>query len=422
MDPVLDPRTGKMVDPQTGLPVSGNYKPPARVGTLDQIFNGTGIPERATLMNDILNPTVALHDAGKASQTLFDPDTTGWGRVGAFGNMASNMAGVLAPAMAAKSIGGKPVDAIVEALTNYSAKPKMLADEFMADEFGGIKLYHGSPHDFDRFSMDKIGTGEGAQAYGHGLYFAESPDVARGYRDTLTANTLGGPEMKIKGLDVNAFYDRINDRASRLPIAQAQGEYDKLEMLELLMQDGDPSAVAARIAANPDDYPPAAFEWFQREIAPSFKRKGALYEVEVNANPDDFLDWDKPLSEQPAKVRDAFSSINAVTPDDAPRYARELQEGTMKGSAMWPNVEPIGSRDVGAMATKWREAGIPGIKYLDAGSRGAGDGSRNYVVFDENLIEIVKKYGIAGAAAMLGMSAADLEASMQPQSMRDVLQ
>jgi hypothetical protein len=48
------------------------------------------------------------------------------------------------------------------------------------------------------------------------------------------------------------------------------------------------------------------------------------------------------------------------------------------------------------------EAGIPGIKYLDAGSRGKGDGSRNYVVFDENLINIVKKYGIAGASAILG--------------------
>jgi hypothetical protein len=45
-----------------------------------------------------------------------------------------------------------------------------------------MKAFHGSPHDFDKFSMDAIGTGEGAQAYGHGLYFAESEDVARGYR------------------------------------------------------------------------------------------------------------------------------------------------------------------------------------------------------------------------------------------------
>jgi hypothetical protein len=51
---------------------------------------------------------------------------------------------------------------------------------------------------------------------------------------------------------------------------------------------------------------------------------------------------------------------------------------------------------------KLKAQGIPGIKYLDAGSRGAGDGTRNYVVFDDKLISIVKKYGIAGASAMLG--------------------
>jgi len=59
-----------------------------------------------------------------------------------------------------------------------------------------------------------------------------------------------------------------------------------------------------------------------------------------------------------------------------------------------------------------REAGIPGIKYFDAMSRNAGEGSRNFVVFDENLINIVRKYGIAGAAAVLGVSVADVEAAM----------
>ena len=38
-----------------------------------------------------------------------------------------------------------------------------------------IRAYHGSPHDFERFDTSKIGTGEGAQSYGHGLYFAENP-------------------------------------------------------------------------------------------------------------------------------------------------------------------------------------------------------------------------------------------------------
>jgi hypothetical protein len=36
----------------------------------------------------------------------------------------------------------------------------------------------------------KIGTGEGAQAYGHGLYFADSEGVARSYRDKLSKTPL----------------------------------------------------------------------------------------------------------------------------------------------------------------------------------------------------------------------------------------
>lgn len=61
------------------------------------------------------------------------------------------------------------------------------AADAMAPEVGnamrGIIAYHGSPHSFDKFDLSKIGTGEGAQAYGHGLYFAESEPVARSYRD-----------------------------------------------------------------------------------------------------------------------------------------------------------------------------------------------------------------------------------------------
>jgi hypothetical protein len=53
-----------------------------------------------------------------------------------------------------------------------------------------------------------------------------------------------------------------------------------------------------------------------------------------------------------------------------------------------------------------RDAGIPGIKYLDQGSRGKGEGTSNYVVFDANTINILRKYGIAGLMAGGGAAAA----------------
>jgi hypothetical protein len=50
----------------------------------------------------------------------------------------------------------------------------------------GMTVFHGSPHLFERFDMSKIGTGEGAQAYGKGMYMAQSPSVAEGYQKTLS--------------------------------------------------------------------------------------------------------------------------------------------------------------------------------------------------------------------------------------------
>jgi hypothetical protein len=52
----------------------------------------------------------------------------------------------------------------------------------------GKIVYHGSPHKFDKFDASKIGTGEGAQAYGHGVYLADAEDVAKGYAKKLSAS------------------------------------------------------------------------------------------------------------------------------------------------------------------------------------------------------------------------------------------
>lgn len=54
-----------------------------------------------------------------------------------------------------------------------------------------LPAYHGTPHKVDKFSMSKIGTGEGAQAYGWGLYFTETESVAEGYRRKLSKESEG---------------------------------------------------------------------------------------------------------------------------------------------------------------------------------------------------------------------------------------
>lgn len=52
-------------------------------------------------------------------------------------------------------------------------------------------LKHGSPYSFDKFLLEKVGTGEGAQAFGYGLYFTESTGIAESYARKLSEDKTG---------------------------------------------------------------------------------------------------------------------------------------------------------------------------------------------------------------------------------------
>lgn len=303
----------------------------------------------------------------------------------------------------------------------------------------GIRAYHGSPHSFDKFSMDKIGTGEGAQAYGHGLYFAENEAVADSYKQSIRRNS---EELRrIAEREGGLSGDAAEMLSYQFSMDDFHGKgFDK--WLEDLKKSRDDGMLPMRSKKAIDEIINRSVE--ASDAVRVMKNPGSMYEVNINANPDDFLDWDAPLSAQSQSVQDAFVGINAG--DDA--LLREIldtsPEGMMmqgmmpnaKGSAAYRTLMERGFED-GAVglnlpagnpmkpADKWaserlRKAGIPGIKYLDAGSRGTDAATRNFVVFDENLINIVKKYGIAGAATMLGVSAMDVEQAMaqgyQPSS------
>ena len=134
---------------------------------------------------------------------------------------------------------------------------------------------------------------------------------------------------------------------------------------------------------------------------------GKMYEVNINADPEHFLDWDKPLSEQPETLRNAL-------PGMIQQYGGDLQKlvsanGDLRPAVPGQSVYQALSKAIAGnenfarnppqAADVLRDAGIPGIKYLDQGSRGAGKGTRNYVVFNDKLIDLIKKYGIAGMAS-----------------------
>ena len=111
---------------------------------------------------------------------------------------------------------------------------------------------------------------------------------------------------------------------------------------------------------------------------------GKTYEVNINADPEHFLDWDKPLNEQSPQVQEMLGKVSSI----APEY---LKSKNLTGGQIVPQT-PQGVQEMA-------QAGIPGIKYLDQGSRGTGTGTSNYVVFNDKLVNIVKKYGMAGLIA-----------------------
>ena len=284
----------------------------------------------------------------------------------------------------------------------------------------GVRAYHGSPHDFDRFDLSKIGTGEGAQAYGHGLYFAENEGVARGYRDQLSGNRyvpkISSNEIAQKyGEDVaNIFEESAGSRGditrtlARLQNIVARDLYDA-GVKKISDIDGSFNPLFAEELRKVND---------RAERLASLVRskdvdlsKGHMYEVNIRANPEQFLDWDKPLAQQNESVREAF--LKAQAGDDP--LLRELlntspeglmMQGIMPGAKGSAAYKTMASDDASPLRASQRllDAGIPGIRYLDAGSRGAGEGSRNYVVFDDKLIDILRKYAKGGVAKELGSS------------------
>ena len=97
-------------------------------------------------------------------------------------NAAQNLANQRADIDAALTMGDKGIQ-----IGDRAAFERQMAE---VPNLMGAIAYHGTPHTIKgKFDISKVGTGEGAQAYGHGMYFAESPDVARTY---ATDRSYGG--------------------------------------------------------------------------------------------------------------------------------------------------------------------------------------------------------------------------------------
>ncbi len=368
---------------------------------------------------------------GNYYATAFNPDVGEEDVIGYITNRGDGTELAVVQEMQGKGVGGElqylfrnenpnaPTGGLTEAgEASLSRTYQRLAQEGLLAPAkpAGIRAYHGSPHSFDKFSMDKIGTGEGAQAYGHGLYFAEAEDVAKKYRDDLAGWGSAGAERTLEavGGDVDRAILETQQKLDRLLERNASGAFKGAER-NFNMQRQIQEDKIAQLEAYKDT---GGFN------------AGSMYEVNINANPEDFINYNAPLNKQTGKVAEYISNYEAMTgrPILDPLPDRDLTGEDLYSSIVGKEIKNTSGdfnypsyKEGSALASDYlKREGIPGIKYLDAGSRGTDAATRNFVVFDENLINIVKKYGIAGAATMLGVSAMDVEQAMaqgyQPSS------
>lgn len=211
--------------------------------------------------------------------------------------------------------------------------------------------WHGSPHQFDKFSLEHIGTGEGAQAYGWGLYFASKREVSEWYRNKLAGQT----EILLAGEPVDAIVPLEEIGEDGVPVLLA-----KMRPL-LKWPDG---ATRLNGAPLPENFFSGNLGWLSAALTHELKhvaweantkdistilverrkrlsedlakqtddrdrgdflvhlavldaieqtgierrKPGRLYKVEV---PDDseLLDWDKPLSDQTPGIKAALKTL-----------------------------------------------------------------------------------------------------------------
>ena len=339
--------------------------------------------------------TAEFADAAAARAPTPRLDATAQG-VGALGKAL-----VTQPVQTAKAV---VVDPVVEAFESPRAMGQF-AGEFVnplriaaalrkTAPIAELDVYHGTPHRFPateanplgEFDASKIGTGEGQQVYGHGIYLAEAQDVGDSYRRALTPHQVTSDAAQ--SLANYAVRQRREPEAAIQWLEKERKAYKETPPPETMKQYDDAIAILRK---------------------GNVEKVGNLYKADLpDEMIDRMLDWDKPLSEQPEFVQKAWADWRN-TPQ-AQKLVKQMGSrglstkdlektfGNPTGAAMHKWIyEGFGSSKGGEMpkvAQFLKDKGLVGVKYQDAGSRGqGGSGTRNFVVFpgEEKKVKILKR-------------------------------
>jgi hypothetical protein len=346
---------------------------PAISETLDRLSYGEPLTTGAGGLGGTTRVRPEALEAGMAVAPMAQPVT-----------MASLQAARAArqAALRAGMAGERYAERVVPGIMERGGMPAQMLQDLAQGTQSPLTVYHGSPHKFTKFDSSKIGTGEGAQVYGHGLYLAESPDVARIYS---ADRAYVGAAMKGQPQAIN--YDDPAWIAQKTIEELGDSEKALLHLQMVQRTAGKHQSPETKAAVQ------GALDLIASgNVAP----KGSLYKVDL---PDEqiakMLDWDKPLSQQSKEVQKALAKYM-----DGPETFMSPTSGSLYNptgkqiyESITGSVDAFSGKGSDISAKKLRDLGIPGVRYLEAGSSNTKQNTSNFVVFpgSEDILQILER-------------------------------
>ena len=257
-----------------------------------------------------------------------------------------------------------------------------------------ITTWHASPHKFEAFDASKVGTGEGAQSYGHGAgYVAENPKVAQEYYNAFT--DIESAPLIFKGRKVDTpWNDDISQRWSDV-IAEKKLSPSQIEDFQGILGNLSQVNNMQDVKSVVRDLSPTQLRMYKSLIEPELtkpeKLEAYMYKVDVSdkAIPK-MLDWDKPIAEQ----KNLMNLLKKDAKKDS--WVKDFLEmdlkddPTLKGKDLYDKLKYKFNENQ-VEASKYLESkGVTGIKYLDAISRKEG-GTSNFVPFNAENMKILER-------------------------------
>ena len=257
--------------------------------------------------------------------------------------------------------------------------------------------FAGSRVDYDRPSLEAIGSGEGNQAHGWGLYYALSKDVAEGYRESFVGDKWK-TNWEINGIPLKEFLGELyNDRIDTItkkihsPTAKSVKEnlmsilYDDAIEYRKAYKQGHKSLFDknAEPYHNPKDLELAELADEKRQELATYSEKdfkvakGQVHEVDIPENPY-LLDEQKILGEQSPLVKKALKEV-------AKEIGVKWDSRYDNGKYIYDNIANVlGSKK--AASQMLEKYGIKGITY-----DGRQDG-RCFVIFNPADVRVIQKF------------------------------